>query len=46
VPGKGLVVSRDPGDAHDDVYVAIRDAFDAAGRQLAEHERKLKAPTQ
>jgi ribosome-associated translation inhibitor RaiA len=48
VPGKELVVSRDPGDvhAHDDVYVAIRDAFDAAGRQLAEHERKLKAPTQ
>jgi ribosomal subunit interface protein len=48
VPGKELVVSRDPGDihAHKDVYVAIRDAFDAAERQLAEHERKIKAPTQ
>jgi ribosome-associated translation inhibitor RaiA len=48
VPGKELVVSRDPGDvhAHKDVYVAIRDAFDAAERQLAEHGRKIKAPTQ
>ncbi len=41
VPGKELVVSRDPGqtDAHRDVYVAIRDAFSAAERQLAEHAR-------
>jgi ribosomal subunit interface protein len=32
VPGTELVISRDPGDinAHQDVYVAIRDAFDAA----------------
>jgi ribosome-associated translation inhibitor RaiA len=36
VPGRTLVVSRDPGEAaaHDDVYVALRDAFDAARRQL------------
>lgn len=37
VPGGGeIVVSRDPGldHAHEDVYVAIRDAFDAARRQL------------
>jgi ribosomal subunit interface protein len=42
VPGKDLVVSRDPGDlhAHKDVYVAIRDAFSAAERQLAEYTRK------
>lgn len=41
VPGKDLVVSRDPGatDAHRDVYVAIRDAFSAAERQLAEYAR-------
>lgn len=33
---KDIVVSRDPGDAgaHEDVYVAIRDAFKAATRQL------------
>ncbi|MGI9476745.1 MAG: HPF/RaiA family ribosome-associated protein [Hyphomicrobiaceae bacterium] len=35
-PQGQVVVSRDPGDvhAHRDVYVAIRDAFDAAERQL------------
>jgi ribosomal subunit interface protein len=41
VPGKHIVVSRDPGQnhAHEDLYVAIRDAFRAAGRQLQEHTR-------
>lgn len=41
VPGRELVVSRDPGDidAHRDAYVAIRDAFSAAERQLAEDAR-------
>jgi ribosomal subunit interface protein len=36
VPGQELVVSRDPSDnqAHADVYVAVRDAFSAARRQL------------
>ncbi len=36
VPGKELVVNRDPGDnhAHEDAYVAIRDAFDAMERKL------------
>jgi len=36
VPGHELVVNRDPhkNRAHEDVYVAIRDAFDAAERQL------------
>ncbi len=36
VPGKEIVVSRAPDDqqAHEDVYVAIRDAFDAARRQV------------
>jgi ribosomal subunit interface protein len=35
VPGKELVVARESADeAHSDIYVAIRDAFEAAGRQL------------
>jgi len=36
VPGSELVVNRDPDEhhAHEDVYVAIRDAFNAAYRQL------------
>lgn len=34
VPGAELVVKREP---NEDLYVALRDAFDAAGRQLREH---------
>jgi ribosomal subunit interface protein len=36
LPGKQLVVSRAAGDdhAHEDVYVTIRDAFQAMTRQL------------
>ena len=35
VPGEELVVTRESTDpAHTDVYVAIRDAFDAVVRQL------------
>lgn len=43
VPGRTLVVDRDPGKhhAHEDVYVAVRDAFDAARRQLEDHSRKV-----
>lgn len=39
VPGAELAVSRNPeGDhAHEDAYVAIRDAFDAMERRLASH---------
>jgi len=42
VPGKELVVSRHPKGkhAHEDVYVALRDAFDAARRQLEDYVRK------
>jgi len=42
VPGRTIVVDRDPGKhrAHEDVYVAVRDAFDAARRQLEDHSRK------
>jgi ribosomal subunit interface protein len=41
VPHKHLVVSRDHHDrqAYEDVYVALRDAFDAAKRQLEEYVR-------
>ena len=44
VPGAELVASRshDKNHAHEDVYVAIRDAFDAARRQLQDYKRKLK----
>ncbi|HTR56001.1 MAG TPA: HPF/RaiA family ribosome-associated protein [Kofleriaceae bacterium] len=39
VPGGELVASHDPGPdgAHEDVYVALRDAFTAARRQLEDH---------
>ncbi|MFZ1548756.1 MAG: HPF/RaiA family ribosome-associated protein [Candidatus Nitrotoga sp.] len=36
VPGNELVVNR---DHHEDVYVALRDAFDAAKRQLEDYAR-------
>jgi ribosomal subunit interface protein len=44
VPGAEIVVNRAPDrdKAHADVYVAIRDAFDAADRQLAEHFRRRR----
>jgi ribosomal subunit interface protein len=43
VPGTELVANRHPKDkhAHEDVYVAVRDAFDAARRQLEDYGRKL-----
>lgn len=44
IPGGELVVSRNPSEhhAHEDVYVAIRDAFKAAERQLDEHAEKIR----
>jgi cold shock CspA family protein len=41
VPGKELAVARGPAEhhAHEDVYVAVRDAFDAARRTLQDHMR-------
>ncbi|MDY6943868.1 MAG: ribosome-associated translation inhibitor RaiA [Pseudomonadota bacterium] len=44
VPGAELVVNRDPGahHAHEDIYVAIRDAFNAMNRQLEDYARKLR----
>jgi ribosomal subunit interface protein len=44
VPGNEIVVSRAPGEhkSHEDAYVAIRDAFDAARRQLEDYSRHRK----
>jgi len=44
VPGNEIVVSREPAGhhAHEDVYVAIRDAFDAARRRLEDHARRIR----
>ncbi len=47
VPGGRLVVGREPGEdhAHEDLHVAIRDAFDAARRRLQDHMRRLDGQT-
>lgn len=44
VPDEELVVSRAPQQhhAHEDAYVAIRDAFDAARRQLQDYARRRR----
>ncbi|MDH5409643.1 MAG: HPF/RaiA family ribosome-associated protein [Gammaproteobacteria bacterium] len=44
VPGSEIVVSRHPGQnkAHEDVYVAVRDAFDATRRQLEDYIAQRK----
>jgi ribosomal subunit interface protein len=44
VPDAEIVASRDPGahHAHEDVYVAVRDAFDAVARRLEDHARRRR----
>ena len=44
VPGDDINVGRTgpQNHAHEDVYVAIREAFAAAGRQLEDHVRKIR----
>lgn len=44
VPGRAIAVGRDPAahQAHEDIYVAIRDAFDAARRVLEDHVRERR----
>jgi ribosomal subunit interface protein len=44
LPDSVLVVATEnkQNPAHEDVYVAIRDAFDAAGRQLEDYVRKIR----
>ena len=44
VPRKEIVVDHHQGDkqAHEDVYVAIHDAFKAAARRLDDHAQRLR----
>lgn len=44
VPEREIVVRREPPEhhAHEDLHVAIRDAFDAAQRQLQDHAREMR----
>jgi len=45
IPGEDIVIDRDPGrpmPSHEDVYIAINDAFHAARRRLEEHVRKRR----
>ena len=44
VPGREIVVKRDPPEhhAHEDIYVAVRDCFDAVRRQLEDHVRRAR----
>jgi len=43
VPGGDIVVKRDPAEhhAHEEVSVAVRDAFDAARRRLEDYVRRM-----
>ena len=45
VPGSSLTSHRSPGQhhAHEDVYVAMRDAFDSLERQLHDYLRRKTA---
>lgn len=47
VPGGEIVVNRDHhlDHAHEDVYVALRDAFLAARRRLEDHARRIRGAT-
>jgi len=47
VPGSEIVVNRDPSEhhAHEDVRVAVRDAFDATRRQLEDYVRRFRGQT-
>lgn len=43
VPGKEIVVGRDPGErSHEDAYAAVMDAFEAARRQLQHYAEELR----
>jgi len=47
VPGGPIVINRAPHEdhAHEDIYVSIRDAFDAARRRLQDHMQQLDGQT-
>lgn len=44
VPGEEIVVKRSPDEhhAHEDIYVAIRDAFNSVSRQLEDYMRRRR----
>lgn len=44
VPGREIAVTHQgpKNHAHEDVYVAVRDAFNAAARQVEDHARKVR----
>jgi ribosomal subunit interface protein len=44
VPGRKIVVSREPAAhrAYEDLYVAVRDAFDDARRQLQDYATEIR----
>lgn len=44
IPGEEIVVKRDPSEhhAHEDIYVAVHDCFDAVRRQLEDHVRRQR----
>jgi ribosomal subunit interface protein len=44
VPGGEIVVDREKrkSHAHEDIFVALRDAFNAAGRQLEDNARRMR----
>lgn len=42
VPGKELIISKNPEMAKEDLHVAIDDAFTDAERVLEEHARKVR----
>lgn len=45
VPGQEIAVSRRSREAHEDLMVCVRDAFNAAQRQLLAYEHKRNAST-
>jgi ribosomal subunit interface protein len=47
VPGREIVVKRDPTEhhAHEDIFVAVRDCFDAVRRQLEDYVRRQRGAT-
>ncbi len=47
IPGREIVVKRDPPEhqAHEDIYVAVRDCFDSVRRQLEDHIRRRRGDT-
>lgn len=44
VPGKEIMVKRDAADhAHEDIYVALKNSFEAARRQLKQYAERMRS---